>query len=41
MNDAIVVIIGIFGKNLNYTGDFAQNFISDLPFTSLLNFKWA
>ena len=34
-------MIGIFGKNLNYRGDFAQNFIFVLLFTSLLNFKWA
>ena len=40
MND-VVVMIGIFGKGLNYRGDSAQNFIFVRPFTSLLNFKWA
>ena len=41
VNDVVVVMIGIFGKNLNYKGDSDQTFISILPFTSLLNFKWA
>ena len=37
VND-VVVLIGNFGKSLNYIGDFAQNFIFVLLFT-LLNFK--
>ena len=37
-NDVVVVMTGIFGKNLNYRGDSAQNFIYVLLFT-LLNFK--
>jgi len=41
VNDVVVVLIGIFGKIPNYRGDFAQNFIFVLLFTSLLNFKWA
>ena len=41
MNDVVVVTIGIFGKNLNYREDSAQNFIFVLLFTPLLNFKWA
>ena len=36
--DVVVVIIGIFGKNLNYRGDSAQNFIFVLLFTSLIKF---
>ena len=38
MND-VVVMIEIFGKSLNYKGDFAQNFIFVLLFTSLLKFR--
>jgi len=34
-NDVGVVLIGIFGKILNYRGDSAQNFIFVLLFTSL------
>ena len=41
VNDVFVVLIGIFGKSLNYKGDSAQNFIFVLLLTSLLNFKWA
>ena len=41
VNDVVVVMIGIFGKSLNYRGDSAQNFIFVLLFISLLNFKWA
>ena len=41
VNVVVVVIIGIFGKSLNYRGDSAQNFIFVLLFSSLLNFKWA
>ena len=41
VNDVVVVIIGIFGKSLNYRGDFALNFTFVLLFTSLLIFKWA
>ena len=41
VNDVVVVLIGIFGKSLNYRGDYAQNFIFVLLFTSLLNFKLA
>ena len=26
-NDVVVVLIGIFGENINYRGDSAQNFI--------------
>jgi len=37
----VVVMIGIFGKSLNYKGDFVHNFIYVLYFTSLLNFEWA
>ena len=40
VNDVVVVTIGIFGKSLNYRGEFAQNFILVLIFTHLLNFKW-
>jgi len=40
-NDVVVVLIGIFGENINYRGDSAQNFIFVLLFTSLLDFKWA
>ena len=39
VNDVVVVLIGIFGKSLNYRGDSVQNFIFVLLFTSLLNFK--
>jgi len=39
VNDVVVVLIGIFGKSLNYRGDSTQNFIFVLLFTSLLNFK--
>ena len=39
VNDVVVVMIGIFGKSLNYRGDSAQNFIFVLLFISLLNFK--
>ena len=38
-NDVVVVMIGIFGKILNYRGHRVQNFIFVLLFTSLLNFK--
>ena len=41
VNDVVVVLIGIFGKSLNYRGDSAPNFIFVPLFTSLLNFKWA
>ena len=41
VNDVIVVLIGIFRKSLKYRGDFAQNFIFVILFTSLINFKWA
>ena len=41
VNDVVVVTIVIFGKNLNYKRDSAQNFIFVLLFTPLLNFKWA
>ena len=45
VNDVVVVVvvvmIRIFGKNLNYRGESVQNFIFVLPFTSLLNFKLA
>ena len=41
VNDVVVVLIGIFGKSLNYRGNSAQNFTFVLLFTSLLNFKWA
>ena len=41
VNDVVVVLIGIFGKSLDYRGDSTQNFICVLLFTSLLNFKWA
>ena len=36
VND-VVVMIGIFGKSLNYKGDSAPNFIFVLLFTSLLD----
>jgi len=39
VNDFVVVLIGIFGKSLNYRENSAQNFIFVLLFTSLLNFK--
>jgi len=41
VNDVVVVLIGIFGKILNYRGESGQNFIFVLLFTSLLKFKWA
>jgi len=41
VNGVVVVLIEIFGKSLNYRGDYAQNFIFVLLFTSLLNFKLA
>jgi len=41
VNDVVVVMIGIFGENLNYKKDSTQNFIFVLLFSSLLNFKWA
>ena len=44
VNDVVVVVvvsIGIFGKSLNYKGDFIQNFIYVLFITFLLNFKWS
>ena len=41
VNDVVVILIEIFGKNLNYRGDSVQNFVFVLLFTSLLNFKWA
>ena len=37
VNDVVVVMIGIFGKSLNYKGDSAPNFIFVLLFTSLLD----
>ena len=41
VNDVVVVMIGIFGKSLNYKGEFFQNLIFVLLFTLLLNLKWA
>ena len=38
MNNDVVVLIEIFGKSLNYRGDFAQNFIYVLLFTSFIKF---
>jgi len=41
VDDVVVLMIGTFGKSLNYKGDSAQNFIFFILFTSLLNFKWS
>ena len=38
INDVVVVLIGIFGKSLNYRGDYAQNFIFVLLFTFFIKF---
>ena len=42
VNDVVVVLIGIFGKTLNYRGDSLPKFL--YMFSRLLrlpNFKWA
>ena len=38
VNDVVVVMTEIFGKNLNYKGDSAKKFIFFLPFTSFVKF---